>query len=126
LVSRFTIELPLPPSSNNIYYTDPRTNTRHLTKEAKSYKRSVEELLMKTGARHKAPAPPFSMHYHFRFKTRHKRDLSNGVKLAEDAIVKYLNTDDRYVYDLHLWKYIDKANPALVVEIRESTRTLDV
>lgn len=116
---------PLPPSSNGIYYTDFKTRTRHLTKEAKAYRERLQWALKQMKADELCPEPPFSVHYHFRFPDLRRRDLSNMVKLTEDSIFKWLGYDDTHVYDFHPWKYIDRRDPGMVVEIRHCSRELE-
>jgi Holliday junction resolvase RusA-like endonuclease len=122
------IEGPLPPSSNNAYYTDRRTGTRHLTNEAKVYKKRLGEIIM-VKRRSQAvpfPEPPYSVDYHFRFPNRRKRDLSNCLKLLEDAVFAAIGHDDRHVNDFHVWKYIDKERPGFLMEIKTSQRDISV
>jgi Holliday junction resolvase RusA-like endonuclease len=114
------IEGPLPPSSNNIYYSDRKTGSRHLTNEAKVYKKRLGEIIMLKGREVPFPEPPFTVDYHFRFPNRRKRDLSNCLKLLEDAVFAAIGQDDRYVNAFHVWKYIDKERPGFVMEIKHS------
>ena len=116
---------PLPPSLNNAYYTG-RDGRRHLTKEAKTYKENIAETLMVNNARSMCPEPPFSVHLHLRFKDKRRTDVSNRVKILEDAVFGYLGHDDSLVYDLHIWRYIDRSKPGMSMEIRHCSRDLEV
>jgi Holliday junction resolvase RusA-like endonuclease len=120
------VEGPLPPSSNNAYYTDRRTGSRHLTNDGKVYKKSLGEIIMVKGREVPFPEPPFSVHYHFRFPDRRKRDLSNCLKLLEDGVFAAMGEDDRHVIDFHVWKYLDKERPGFLMEIKTSQRDIHV
>ncbi len=122
---RLVVSGPLPPSSNSIYYTDSKTNTRHLTRRAREYRENLQEEMMVGGAKKRCPEPPFSLHYHFRLPDRRRRDLTNLEKLLEDSIFQFLGHDDSLVYDSHKWKYINRENPGVTVELRHCSRELE-
>lgn len=122
---RFTIALPMPPTTNNIYTTG-SDGKRYLTKEARAYRKEVEQQLMIVDARKRCPKPPFSFYLHVRFDSWRKQDLTNRIKFIEDTVFKYLGYDDRHVYDAAQFKYIAKGDPGVVVEIRHTTRNLIV
>ena len=121
---RLIISGPLPPSSNNIYATG-KTGKRYLTKTAEKYREKLQKSMMMGGAKKECPEPPFSLHLHLRLPDRRRRDASNAVKLLEDSIFSFLGYDDSLVYDLHVWKYKDKANPGVTVEVRHCSRKLE-
>ena len=116
----------LPPSTNHLYYSDRKTGTRHLTNKAAAYKEELMWKLKRGGAKELCPPRPFAVHYHFRFPDRRKRDLSNQIKLIEDAVFEALGHDDRHVNDIHLWKYISKSDPGFTMEVRHSSRGIEV
>lgn len=122
---KLVVSGPLPPSTNNLYYTG-KDGKRHLTKTAKDYKTNLQKVLMANGAKSLAPDPPYSLHLHLRFKDRRRRDTSNQIKLIEDAIFGHLGKDDSLVNDLHVWRYIDKTSPGITVEVKHSSRSLEV
>lgn len=121
------MELPLPPSTNNLYYTG-TDGKRHLTTEAREYKKKVYEEVEKLVCvlHRKVPPPPFSVHMHIRFPDQRKADLSNRIKVVEDAIFGALGYDDRHVHDLHLWRYVCREDPGVAVEVRHSERGIEV
>ncbi len=114
---------PLPPSSNHLYATGAH-GKRYLTKQGREYRKELEETMMEVGARKRCPKPPFALHLHLRFSDLRRRDVSNQIKLVEDTVFKYLGYDDTEVYDLHAWKYLDRANPGMVVEVKHCSRGL--
>lgn len=125
MTEKLIVSGPLPPSTNHLYATS-KTGKRYLTKEARAYKKEIQTLMMHDGAKSKCPEPPFSFHLHLRFKDRRRRDVSNTVKCLEDSIFEYLGYDDSLVNDLHVWRYIDREEPGMVVEIRHCDRALEV
>lgn len=42
-----------------------------------------------------------------------------------NAIFSHLGHDDSLVYDAHLFKYLDRKNPGVTVEVRHTTRALE-
>lgn len=134
---KLVIAGPLPPSTNKLYKNLPPDTMyigglkqggrgRALTGEAKKYKRSLEEHLWVMEASKMAPPYPYTVHYHFRFPDRRRRDISNQIKLIEDVVFRYLGSDDSLVHDFHVWKYISKEDPGFVMEITHSSRSLEV
>jgi Holliday junction resolvase RusA-like endonuclease len=115
----------MPPSTNQLYYTG-KDGKRHLSKEGREYKKEVGKLMMVGGVKKKCPLPPFSLYIHVRFRDWRRQDISNRIKLLEDAVLGYLNYDDKMVYDLIVYKYISKNDPGVVVELRNTTRDLVV
>lgn len=115
----------LPPSSNNIYFTG-SDGKRYLTKIAKAYRREIQATLMVAGAKELCPEPPFYVQLHLRFPDKRRRDLSNQIKLLEDSVFKWLGYDDSLVYSMTLHKYLDRQYPGVVMEIRNTTRKLEV
>lgn len=120
---RAIFTLPLPPSLNQMYRVGVDSKP-HLIKEAREYRKMVAEVLFEKEV--KCPEPPFDVGIHFRFPSMRRRDISNQVKLLEDSIFKHFNHDDTHVHALHLWKYLDRREPGVTVEIRHSTRNIDI
>ena len=116
----------LPPSTNSLYYSDKKTGTRHLNKKAQAYKRELQWRLKEGGARDKCPPPPYSVHYHFRFPDRRRRDLGNYTKLLEDTVFEIIGHDDSLVNDEHRWRYVCRDDPGFTMEIRHSSREIEV
>lgn len=121
---RLVVSGPLPPSSNSLYPTG-RDGKRHLSAKGKAYKEKIQKRLMVDKALDRCPDPPFSLHLHLRFPDARRRDCTNQIKLLEDSIFQYLGFDDSLIYDVHIWKYIDRADPGMTVEIRHCSRRLE-
>lgn len=120
-MDRLVATFSLPPSSNHIYRTG-RDGKRYLTKEARAYRKEVRQLLMGKSC----PSPPFNFGLHFKFPNWRRRDLSNQIKLLEDSIFGHFGHDDTHNHGLHIWKYIDRKEPGVTVEITHSTRNIDI
>lgn len=122
---RLILSAPLPPSTNHLYSTG-KDGRRHLTAVARKYKQDIRWKMLAEGSRAKCPDPPFVLYLHVRLKDRRRSDVSNRCKLIEDAIFAQLGHDDSLVYDVHLYKYLDRSNPGVTVEIRHTDRKLEV
>lgn len=125
MTERLVVSGPLPPSSNTLYPTG-RDGKRHLSAKGKAYRKSIQERLMVDKAQDRCPDPPFSVHLHVRFPDARRRDVANFEKLFIDSVFDYLEYDDCLIYDSHQWKYIDRADPGMTVEIRHCSRKLEV
>ncbi len=122
---RLILSAPLPPSVNHLYRTG-ADGKRYMTKEGREFKKEVAKEVMVAGGSKKCPPPPFALHLHLRLPDALRRDASNLVKALEDAIFAQLGHDDSLVYDLHIWKYVDRSDPGVTVEIRHTDRKLEV
>lgn len=118
------VSAPLPPSTNNLYATG-KDGRRYLTQKARDYKTNLQREMMWRHTKKDVPEPPFTLHFHLRFPDARRRDASNQIKLAEDAIFEFLGYDDSLVYDLHVWRYIDREEPGMTVEVRHCSRELE-
>lgn len=100
-------QIPMPPSVNSIYFT--RGKNRVLTTIGKTYKEDVKAYIIKEILQKPIPDlknKPLGLSLHFYFKTienksyaktdnRFKRiDVSNRIKILEDAISETLGIDD--------------------------------
>lgn len=122
-VQRVTFTLPLPPSINSQYaWTGQR---RVLSKEAKSYKRSVAQSIHRLRV-DEVITDAFIMALQrgwvgifidMYFETPLKRDLDGGLKIIQDAILSSLKVNDNRVVDIHLVKRMDPLHPRAVVEL---------
>lgn len=134
--------LPMPPSSNHIYFNI-RGGGRALTGEARSWKKAATTAIINQNRLQFAKALSQELKYelvlHFFFEeienrgwserfergakagqrkaeTRWKRmDLSNRVKLVEDALKDALNVDDSCTFIHTLIKDHDHENPRVEV-----------
>lgn len=129
------VDLPYPPSVNKAYATT-RSGRRLLTSEGKLYKQSVRDII---GQRYSAVTPelnrlgqhPLSLTVKIytsvenrgwlegKAKNRYKRvDVSNRVKLLEDALFEALGVDDCLVFKLTVEK-IDSDNEYVHINLQE-------
>lgn len=110
----FKITLPVPPSLNNAY-KNVRRGGRVLTDTAKNYKtmakRDVERLALVSGFRYPDGAR-LALTLTLHFSSNHRRDISNCVKLPEDALAEVLGFDDSRVDHLLVERgAVDAKNP---------------
>jgi Holliday junction resolvase RusA-like endonuclease len=87
-----TLTAPIPPSLNNAYTNGRGHGRRVLTKEGRDYKEYVASSLLGT-----QPLPDgarIGLAIQLWFPTKRRRDISNWVKLLEDALSEALGFDD--------------------------------
>lgn len=119
------IEAPIPPSSNHLYPVG-RGGKRFLGKQGKQYKEFVKTKMMVEGAKKKCPDPPFSACFHFFMPDKRRRDLDNYRKVLTDSIFEYLEVDDSLIHESRDFKYLDRRNPGVKVELRHCDKVLEV
>lgn len=140
------VELPMPPTSNNIYTR--AHGKRIMTSEARSWKRKgISEICRSAKLGIQSEFNPDSMYFlvmHFYFEdifnkgwfevvTKGERkgepkaskwkkiDLSNRIKLAEDTLKAAVGVDDCATFAHVLVKDCDPDNPRLVMTLYETT-----
>ena len=64
-----------------------------------------------------ADAGPLSLHIHFYFGSKRKRDLDNQSKLILDALTGIVYEDDSLIDELHLYRHFDKAKPRIDIAV---------
>jgi Holliday junction resolvase RusA-like endonuclease len=87
-----TFTTPIPPSLNNAYTNGRGHGRRVLTAEGRAYKASVAILLLTA-----QPLPAgvrIALAIRLWFPTKRRRDITNCVKLLEDALAESLGFDD--------------------------------
>lgn len=107
---------PLPPSLNNCYTNGRGHGRRVLTQQGRTYKAEITKLLL---GRQPLPAGArVGLSLRLWFKTKQRRDISNCVKLLEDALAEALGFDDCNVDRLHVERAgYDAAQPRCEVVI---------
>lgn len=120
---RIVVHGPLPPTTNNLYFTA-RDGKRRLGARGREYKKKLHEALFLAEARKKAPEPPFALSFYVRLPSEAKSDLSNKIKAAEDALMEFLGEDDRDVINLHVFKYVDPDDIGMTVVLEHSERDI--
>lgn len=113
------LTIPVPPSLNNAYATV--RGRRVLSSEGKTFKEAAA-LWAQIGARRQRfkveKGDRLSLTMLLHFKDGRRRDISNAVKLAEDAIAEALGFDDCAVDILHVErKENDRERPRCEVRL---------
>jgi Holliday junction resolvase RusA-like endonuclease len=109
---------PLPPSLNNVYTNGRGHGRRVLTSEGRNYKAEVAKLLL--GRQPLPSGARIGLSLRFWFKNKQRTDISNRVKLLEDALSEALGFDDCCVDRLLVERVgYDKAQPRcdVVIEV---------
>lgn len=112
------ISLPfLPPSVNQIFYTDFKNKTRHKSKRYRDFLSQMDYYL--PAQEKNLLKGDLSVEINFYFPDKRKRDIDNCVKAVLDGLKYYsLIGDDSQIQTLHLEKYYRKNNPETVIEIK--------
>ena len=119
------LTLPFPPSVNKVFATS-RNGGRHLTDEGKNYRNTVHEILNDL----KLPLLKGNLEATiWLFRPRNAGDFDNFNKALFDALsqikknrivcVYGIITDDKQIYDAHIYKRIDRINPRVELTLRE-------
>lgn len=96
-----TLTAPIPPSLNNAYTNGRGHGRRVLTKQGRDYKGTIAQLLLTRAEPLNGfelaigrPERRVGLSFRLYFRTRQRRDISNCVKLIEDALAEQLGFDD--------------------------------
>lgn len=124
-ISKLEMIVPIPPSVNNCYTNGHGHGRRVLTAEGRGYKATVEALLLykarTSGGFELAIGRKdarIGLTLRLYFPNRQRRDISNCIKLLEDALAECLCFDDCRVDRLLVERAgIDKADPRCEVTI---------
>ena len=123
-------EVSIPPSVNNLYInrtwkdrkTGKHVTRRILTQEAKTYKEVVswEVTAAAMRAKWEYQGHRISFMLDLIFRDHRRRDITNCIKIIEDAVAEALGFDDRVVdYFLVRRMGVDKHHPVARVSIQE-------
>jgi crossover junction endodeoxyribonuclease RusA len=107
-VSASIITLPVPPSTNNLY-RNVRGKGRVLNKDGRAYKELARMVAM--GARLPLLRGDVCLTLVVYFPNRRRRDLSNTLKIVEDAMKGIAYADDSQVARIVMSRGYDNANP---------------
>ena len=117
--TRFTFELPLPPSINSQYATV--NGRRVLSSTGRRYKAGIAQILLGALAQsphratflNAAQSHYLALSIHFYFPTLLRRDLDGGLKIAQDALCEAMGINDNRIVEIHLYKSLDREAPRL-------------
>lgn len=110
------LTLPYPPSSNRYWRT---VNGRPIVSaEARLYKQGVRLRALSEGHRKPLACPVVLSLVVYR--PRKAGDLSNRIKVLEDALAGIAYENDSQVVEIHARREDDKTNPRVEVRIEEA------
>lgn len=107
------LTLPYPPSANR--YWRVWRGRPVLSEEARSYKQGVKLRALTEGLR-KPPSGPVVLSLVV-YRPRRAGDLSNRIKVLEDALEGIAFEDDSQVVEIHARREEDAANPRVVITV---------
>lgn len=111
------VTITTPYVSTNALYTINRYNgKRVLTKKARVHKEAIAwEAKEQIGSR-KPMAGVLVVEVHWYMPDQRRRDLDN-IKMVLDALTGVLWVDDSNIWQLRMFKYVDKENPRFEITI---------
>ena len=107
------ITLPTPPSANR-YWRNARGRT-YVSKEAKTYKTTVGWIARTVIDEPLTDNVAVALRW---YRPAKRGDLDNIIKVTLDALNKIAYVDDSQIVELHAYRYDDKDNPRMEVEIQ--------
>lgn len=107
-----TFTVPFPPSANR-YWRHSR-NGVYVSEEATSYRAHAATAALVAGVRPAKGDVVLSLEF---YRPRKAGDLSNRIKVLEDALNGIAYYDDAQVVELHAWRRDDSADPRVVVTL---------
>lgn len=110
------VTLPYPPSANTNWR--PAGGRIIKSKEARAYQ--VEAGWMARAAGVRPTRDPVILTLRV-YRPQQSGDLSNRIKVLEDALNGVAYYDDAQVIEIHAYRYDDKSNPRVEVEIETVT-----
>jgi len=109
------LRLPEPPSINH-YWRVSRGIT-HLSRDGRRWKDRAVELAAQAGLVKLEVPVAVSITW---YRSRRSGDLDNRIKVVLDVLRGLAYVDDKQVIELHAWRFDDKADPRVDVEIMEA------
>jgi hypothetical protein len=109
-------ELPIPPSSNNLFAT--YNGRRIISREYKAWRKDAGEKLVAQYAAYDSPEVLKPVHVRIRLNLNHQSDIGNREKAITDLLVAKLDMpDDRYIDRIVIER--DRTIDAAVVTVGE-------
>jgi len=115
--SEIKLTLPYPPSVNNLYFN--RWGKRVLSDAGRRFKSDAGVLAILQGA--KILTGDLSVTFRV-FRPRKTGDLDNRLKISQDALKGICFTDDKQIIEIHAFRFDDKANPRIEIDLKEIER----
>lgn len=109
--NKYEYFLPYPPPLNHYYI---HTGPVFLSNSAKKFKMATHQLLIAQKAQILTGRLAVQIDA---YRPRKAGDIDGICKLALDCFQGYLYENDRIIEELHVYRYDDKKNPRLVVQI---------
>lgn len=110
-----TYTLDLPPKLNSLYRPQGRGHIT-LSEEGKLYKAYVRAALY--GAEKIAKDIPVKVSMRV-YRRQRKGDIDSYQKAVLDAFSGTVYEDDSQIVELHVWRFDDKKNPRVEIEVEE-------
>lgn len=112
------LTVPLPPTTNNAY-SQGRNGRRFLVQSGKDYKADIHDRV-KIFSQGWRPTGKLRLTIGLVFPDNRRADISNRIKLLEDALAEALGFDDRDIWQLYVWRSEpDKLNSRCEVRLEE-------
>lgn len=112
--NKINLTLPYPPSVNSLYATV--YGRRVLSANGKGYKAQVLNLCF--AFKVKPLKGDLSLKF-TAYRPRKSGDLDNLLKIVQDSLKGSGFEDDRQIVEIHAFRFDDKNNPRVEIEIRE-------
>ncbi len=108
--------LPYPPSVNHLYATF--RGRRITSAKGRKFKSDIAVLARQQGAR----ILNGDLMITFRvFRPKKIGDLDNRLKISQDALKGICFADDRQIIEIHAFRFDDRANPRIEIDLKEIT-----
>jgi len=112
------VELPLPPTINHYYFTNPRTGQRIMTSKAKAWMEEVRQLIKLSARQHSwilIEREKVIMQIWVYWSDNRRRDIHNLHKALADAPEGIIYADDRQVLIHDADFTVDRARPRVEI-----------
>ncbi len=111
---------PYPPSVNHLYATF--AGRRIVSAKGRKFKSDIAVLAKQQGA--KLLAGDLSVTFRV-FRPKRIGDLDNRLKISQDALKGICFADDKQIIEIHAFRFDDKANPRIEIDLKEIAETID-
>jgi crossover junction endodeoxyribonuclease RusA len=113
-MNEIKLVLPYPPSVNNLYATF--AGRRIVSAKGRKFKSDIAVLAKRQGAK----LLDGDLVITFRvFRPKRIGDLDNRLKISQDALKGICFADDRQIIEIHAFRFDDKTNPRIEIDINK-------